>query len=205
MNNIRKDKTLYNDKERMFINNNQYLNLDMNQNVMINIGSEKETIGIVSHIVDDSRGSGLQEYVITDNYVPIDASYEERAGVKDVTILYRGSTSIADIGKVYGNRWEATEKDADTFVDGMIDWTINNAQILYKSVIPRLVTKDKTYPWLQNKEIGTRQMQATTKELNKVEQAYPNAKIWIYGHSQSNSNMQKAVVNMLNPERLAGA
>ena len=78
MNNIRKDKTLYNDKERMFINNNQYLNLDMNQNVMINIGSEKETIGIVSHIVDDSRGSGLQEYVITDNYVPIDASDNKR-------------------------------------------------------------------------------------------------------------------------------
>ena len=48
-------------------------------------------------------------------------------------------------------------------------------------------------------------MQAMKKELNKVEQAYPNAKIWIYGHSQSNSNMQKAVVKMLNPERLAGA
>ena len=83
-----KNKYSYTDEKRFQIFKRQYENNVLNKPIMINEGNE--FVGYISHIVDDSKGSGLQEYVITDNYVPINASYEERLGVKDVTILYTG-------------------------------------------------------------------------------------------------------------------
>ena len=95
MNSIQNNKYNYNDEERFKIFRKQYDSYNDGDKVRIVIDDNTETIGYISHIVDDSKGSGLQEYVITDNYVPINASYEERLGIKDVMILYR----VNEIGK----------------------------------------------------------------------------------------------------------
>ena len=206
MDNIKNDKYSYTDEERFKIFKQQYENNVLNKPIMINEGSE--FVGYVSHIVDDSKGSGLQEYVITDNYVPINASYEERLGVKDVTILYRGSTSLGE-GKnslVKILKGEGTQEDVGVVKDTYNDWVINNLKIGVTSTVPAVLKEDGlTWSILQNRGTSTKQMRRTIQELQNIEKAYPNAKIWIYGHSQSNANLQKAVVNMSDPERLAGA
>ena len=193
-----KNSCKYIEEEQLLINKKQYDFFEEGKDVNIYKENETKTIGIVSHIKDESSTSGLQAYVITDNYVPINASYEERKEVKDVTILYRGSTSPY---KVF--------EGGDTTSDVLNDWLKNNWQITAQSVLPRILYKNKENWELREnhpkEKEKTAQMKATIKSLNEIEKIYPNAKIWLYGHSQSNSNIQVAVLNMKNPERLAGA
>ncbi len=57
-------------------------------------GTEK-TIGIVSQKINN-KSTGEQSYIITDKYTPPTASISERNKVKELTILYKGSTAPAN-------------------------------------------------------------------------------------------------------------
>lgn len=80
----------YTDDERVQIAKKEYAKLQQSKEVSINNGNTK--IGYVSQFND--KKTGEQSYIITNNYVPKTASFRERSKVKEVTILYRGSTGI---------------------------------------------------------------------------------------------------------------
>ena len=71
---VRESKHSYTEEDRLEINKQQYdFSLDQGREVFIDYYFNKEIIGIVSHIKDESSTSGLQAYVITSDYVPINA------------------------------------------------------------------------------------------------------------------------------------
>ena len=78
----------YTDKQRMEIaeqEHNSYKESDP-----VKIGQEKNKIGYVSQVND--KPTGEQSFVVTDKYCPTSASIEQRNQVKEVTVIYRGSS-----------------------------------------------------------------------------------------------------------------
>ncbi|NBA62201.1 hypothetical protein [Enterococcus mundtii] len=76
------------EKDKVEIAKKQYEKLDLDSPFSIN--NNKLNIGYVSHI--NSKITGEQSFIITDKYVPLSAPLSERESVKEVTVLYRGSS-----------------------------------------------------------------------------------------------------------------
>lgn len=84
-------KSRYTDNQHVQLAKQEYnTKLKVGHNVEIDEG--KTVIGIVSQFND--KKTGEQSYIITHHYVPKTVSFRERSKVKEVTILYRGSTGI---------------------------------------------------------------------------------------------------------------
>ncbi len=84
------------DQERVELAQKEYEDLKIKEKVKVLKSNEKEkTIGTVSQV--NNKPTGEQSFIITDKYTPPTAASTERNKVKELTILYIGSTA-ADIG-----------------------------------------------------------------------------------------------------------
>lgn len=77
-----------NDKDRVELARKEYDDLQLNSKIDLNGG--ETTVGRVSQVND--KPTGEQSFVVTDKYCPTSASIEQRNQVKEVTVIYRGSS-----------------------------------------------------------------------------------------------------------------
>lgn len=159
----------YTDEEKVQIAKAEYGNYKVADPIKIN--KRKTTIGYVSQSND--KKTGEQSYIITNNFVPKTASSQDRAKVKEVTILYRGSTGI--------------DKTFSDPKDVFRDWGIND--------IPT-ATRINT----GKSSAVSAQLKSSSDTLNNVLKDYPNAKIHIYGHSLGSMDGQYALANLKKSE-----
>ncbi len=84
------------DQERVELAQKEYEDLKIKEKVKVLKSNEKEkTIGTVSQV--NNKPIGEQSFIITDKYKPPTVASTERIKVKELTILYKGSTA-SDIG-----------------------------------------------------------------------------------------------------------
>ncbi|EAE5905006.1 DUF2974 domain-containing protein [Listeria monocytogenes] len=164
-----------NDYERVKLAQKEYdkLTVEGAVNIPTANGTEK-TIGIVSQKINN-KSTGEQSYIITDKYTPPTASISERNKVKELTILYKGSTAPAN-----GNFNVPKHPD---YKDVRKDWLSNDIptaiQITHgggSTVTPQLKTSAET--------------------LKQTMKLYPNAQIYVYGHSLGSMNAQYAIADL---------
>ncbi len=84
------------DQERVKLAEKEYHKLKSGEAVYISTTNGGiKTIGTMSQV--NNKPTGEQSFIITDKYTPPTASSTERNKVKELTILYKGSTA-SDIG-----------------------------------------------------------------------------------------------------------
>ncbi|MGX7417331.1 hypothetical protein ACWOFR_00865 [Carnobacterium gallinarum] len=156
---------IYTDKEKMKIAKKEYENLKLGGKVTINNG--KKIVGYVSQIND--KPTGEQSFVITDTYVPTTFSLEERSQVKEIIILYRGSTS--------------PDKITTEFSDVYKDWMVNDISLT-----------SQVMGTVQGKP--TPQLVSSAETLKNALALYPNAQVYVYGHSLGSMNAQYSLADL---------
>ena len=137
-------------------------------------------VGSVLDMNDNRSGNGEQIYAIASdgsNVLP-DASLRERAKVKEITLLYRGSTN--PLGLFTGKAGEVGR-----------DWGLNNTVLGLK-----IGTGQRGV---------TGQLEASADYLKEIMEKYPNAKINIYGHSLGSMDAQYALSSITDYSRINGA
>ncbi|MBC2261083.1 DUF2974 domain-containing protein [Listeria sp. FSL L7-0091] len=163
------------DQERVELAEKEYHKMKSGEavNIPATNGGIK-TIGIVSQKINN-KPTGEQTYIITDKYTPPTASISERNKVKELTILYKGSTAPAN-----GNFNVPKHPD---YRDVREDWLDNDIptaiQITHgggSTVTPQLKTSAET--------------------LKQTMKFYPNAQIYVYGHSLGSMNAQYAIADL---------
>lgn len=154
----------YSEEEKVNIAKQQYKKLTVGQKISTPDG---KLVGYVSKIND--KPTGEQSFVITDINVPATASYEERSKVKEVTVLYRGSTSPDQI---------KTE-----FSDVYQDWVANNAKLTVQILNS---TQGKPTP----------QLISSAHTLKNVLALYPNSQAFVYGHSLGSMTAQYSLADL---------
>ncbi|MBC2268082.1 DUF2974 domain-containing protein [Listeria sp. FSL L7-0083] len=163
------------DQERVELAEKEYHKMKSGEavNIPATNGGIK-TIGIVSQKINN-KPTGEQTYIITDKYTPPTASISERNKVKELTILYKGSTAPAN-----GNFNVPKHPD---YRDVREDWLDNDIptaiQITHgggSTVTPQLKTSAET--------------------LKQIMKFYPNAQIYVYGHSLGSMNAQYAIADL---------
>lgn len=132
----------------------------------VKIGKEKDTVGYLSQVND--KPTGEQSFVITDVYVPATASLEERSQVKEIIILYRGSTS--------------PDKITTEFSDVYKDWMVNDIGLA-----------SQVMGTVQGKP--TPQLVSSAETLKNALASYPNAQVYVYGHSLGSMNAQYSIAD----------
>jgi hypothetical protein len=164
----------YSDKERVEIANKEYKDWSLEEEVRLKEGS---FIGSVSQVND--KPSGEQSFVITDQYVSPTASQAERESVKEVTVLYRGSTGLD----------KTLEKPGDVYRD----WVVNNSEMAHK-----ILTSEQGNP--------PPQLVSSAETLKEAMELYPNANFSVYGHSLGSMNAQYAVsdLSLEDSQRISG-
>lgn len=153
----------------------EYDDLYLTEEVTISKNNEeRKSIGIVSQTINN-KAAGQQTYIITEKYTPPTASHIERSKVKELTILYRGSTA-----PTLASGLTPFHKDS---LDVWTDWGLNDIptaiQITHgggSAVTPQLKTSAET--------------------LKQTMKLYPNAQIYVYGHSLGSMNAQYAIADL---------
>lgn len=160
----------YSDKQRVEIAEQEYENYEQGNEVTI--GKNKEKVGIISQI--NNKSSGEQSFVVTDIYVPTTASLKQRSSVKEVTVLYRGSS------------FNAT-------TDAAKDWLLNDIPTGVQVINSGGAT-------------AMPQLKSSAETLKNVLTTYPNAEVFVYGHSLGSMNAQYAVSDLSakDSERIMG-
>ncbi|MBC2039242.1 hypothetical protein [Listeria marthii] len=161
----------YTDKQRVDIAKGQY-NF-YNESDPVKIEESKKSIGIISKI--NNKPTGEQSYIITDKYTPPTASINARNQVKEVTILYKGSTAPA--------AENIHLKDDPDFRDVREDWLDNDIptaiQIMHGG-----------------SPVVTPQIRSSAETLKEAMKLYPNAQVYVYGHSLGSMNAQYAIADL---------
>lgn len=159
-----------NDKDRIELAEKEYDDLQLDGKVYLNGG--KITVGKVSQVNDKSTGE--QSFVVTDKYCPPSAPSSERNQVKEITVLYRGSS------------FELSS-------DAAKDWLIND--------IPTGVQVING-----GGAVAMPQLQSSADTLKDTMELYPNAQVFVYGHSLGSMNAQYAVSDLSDKDslRIAG-
>ena len=140
---------------------------------VVKIDDDTIKIGEVSQVFD--KPTGEQSFVITDHYVSPDASLAERETVKEVTVLYRGSTAPS-----LGN---LLDSENPTFWDVRADWLAND--------IPTALQV------LSNGGAAAMpQLQSSAETLQQAMTTYPNALVSVYGHSLGSMAGQYAISDL---------
>ncbi|MGX9845839.1 hypothetical protein ACR3IL_11355 [Streptococcus iniae] len=125
------------------------------------------SIGIVSRVYDNTSHSGEQVYAVVDNpSIPAE-------NVKEVTVLFRGSTSPQEILKEP--------------VDVLLDWGANDIPMATNIWAMR----DNGNPF--DHSAVTSQLKSSSAHLKDIMETYPNAQINIGAHSLGGMNAQYAV------------
>ncbi|HAK1572930.1 TPA: DUF2974 domain-containing protein [Listeria monocytogenes] len=165
----------YTDQERVELARKEYAKINQEEVVKIPTadGTEK-TIGIVSQKINN-KSTGEQSYIITDKYTPPTASISERNKVKELTILYKGSTAPAN-----GNLNVPKHPD---YKDVRKDWLSND--------IPTAIQITNG-----GGSTVTPQLKTSAETLKQTMKLYPNAQIYVYGHSLGSMNAQYAIADL---------
>ncbi|EAE1292789.1 TPA: DUF2974 domain-containing protein [Listeria monocytogenes] len=163
------------DEDRVRLAKKEYDPLQIKKEVIISVSDEKEkTIGIVSQKINN-KSTGEQSYIITDKYTPPTASISERNKVKELTILYKGSTAPAN-----GNLNVPKHPD---YKDVRKDWLSND--------IPTAIQITNG-----GGSTVTPQLKTSAETLKQTMKLYPNAQIYVYGHSLGSMNAQYAIADL---------
>ncbi|EIL7051613.1 DUF2974 domain-containing protein [Listeria monocytogenes] len=164
-----------NDYERVKLAQKEYdkLTVEGAVNIPTANGTEK-TIGIVSQKINN-KSTGEQSYIITDKYTPPTASISERNKVKELTILYKGSTAPAN-----GNFNVPKHPD---YKDVRKDWLSND--------IPTAIQITNG-----GGSTVTPQLKTSAETLKQTMKLYPNAQIYVYGHSLGSMNAQYTIADL---------
>ena len=134
------------------------------------------TIGVVSEVYDNTSHSGEQIYAVVDNrHIP-------KEDVKEVTVLFRGSTSPQEF--------------INNPADVTLDWLENDIPMASNI----WVMKDFGNP--HNFSAVSPQLKASSEHLKEIMKKYPNAKINIGGHSLGGMDAQYAVVDITDKKDL---
>ncbi|MCK1255344.1 hypothetical protein MX101_04515 [Streptococcus uberis] len=131
-------------------------------------------IGQVSHFYNNKHGNGEQVYAIVDNLKTPSNQ------VKEVTVLFRGSTGID----------KTFDKNPKVRQDVYNDWVKNDLPMGTNTII----SKFSGSPLSADESTG--QLKDSSKALNNILKKYPNAKIKAYGHSLGTADMQYALANI---------
>ncbi|MBO1103528.1 DUF2974 domain-containing protein [Enterococcus hirae] len=137
---------------------------------IIKIDDDTIKIGEVSQVFN--KPTGEQSFVITDHYVSPNASLAERETVKEVTVLYRGSTAPS-IGNVF-------DSENPTFWDVRADWIVNDMPTALQVLS-------------NGGAVAMPQLQSSADTLQQAMNTYPNALVSVYGHSLGAMNGQYAI------------
>ncbi|EAF2676937.1 DUF2974 domain-containing protein [Listeria monocytogenes] len=163
------------DQERVELAEKEYHKMKTGEavNIPATNGGIK-TIGIVSQKINN-KSTGEQSYIITDKYTPPTASISERNKVKELTILYKGSTAPAN-----GNFNVPKHPD---YKDVRKDWLSND--------IPTAIQITNG-----GGSTVTPQLKTSAETLKQTMKLYPNAQIYVYGHSLGSMNAQYAIADL---------
>ncbi|EAE7065706.1 DUF2974 domain-containing protein [Listeria monocytogenes] len=163
------------DQERVELAEKEYHKMKSGEavNIPATNGGIK-TIGIVSQKINN-KSTGEQSYIITDKYTPPTASISERNKVKELTILYKGSTAPAN-----GNFNVPKHPD---YKDVRKDWLSND--------IPTAIQITNG-----GGSTVTPQLKTSAETLKQTMKLYPNAQIYVYGHSLGSMNAQYAIADL---------
>ncbi|EKZ4846474.1 DUF2974 domain-containing protein [Listeria monocytogenes] len=164
-----------NDIERVDLARKEYDPLEISKVVSVSTANgDRKTIGIVSQKINN-KSTGEQSYIITDKYTPPTASISERNKVKELTILYKGSTAPAN-----GNLNVPKHPD---YKDVRKDWLSND--------IPTAIQITNG-----GGSTVTPQLKTSAETLKQTMKLYPNAQIYVYGHSLGSMNAQYAIADL---------
>lgn len=142
---------MYTDKEKLEITKLEYENYIRDKVVQL---SNKKIIGYVSEV--NHKSWGEDSYVVTDEKMPENPTAEDYAKVKNVTILYEGSTA----------------KLISHPIKTLTDWIPNNFVMGFTILAPEALIPQRAP-----------QMEEASETLQKALRTYPNAKIDIFAHS----------------------
>ncbi|EAC8232299.1 TPA: DUF2974 domain-containing protein [Listeria monocytogenes] len=163
------------DQERVELAQKEYEDYKLKDKVKIlKVNGNEQTIGIVSQKINN-KSTGEQSYIITDKYTPPTASISERNKVKELTILYKGSTAPAN-----GNFNVPKHPD---YKDVRKDWLSND--------IPTAIQITNG-----GGSTVTPQLKTSAETLKQTMKLYPNAQIYVYGHSLGSMNAQYAIADL---------
>ncbi|MBO0470163.1 DUF2974 domain-containing protein [Enterococcus sp. DIV0242_7C1] len=160
----------YSDEERLEIAKKQYDDWKPNYDVTL---ENNKVIGVVSQV--NNKSTGEQSFVITDKYVPPTASLAERNQVQEITVLYRGSTAPS-----VGNVLNPFHKEHSDVVKDWIHNDVPTAVQILNGGAP----------------VVTPQLQSSAKTLQEAMNLYPNAQVYVYGHSLGSMDAQYAIANV---------
>ena len=175
----------YTDKQNVLIAKEEYEEYDVNDEVYIEdeITGSKITIGYVAEVIH--KPSGEDTYVVTNTKLSKNPTPEELANIKDVTILYQGSTP---------NKKDWIDNDFP--MANRIHSDIPSATLAAKTGNPNSTMPPKS-------KLGpTQQIKDASDTLESVMQKYPSAMVSIYGHSLGSMNGQYAIAHTQYPERI---
>lgn len=162
------------DQERVELAKKEYSKLELKQEVNISISNREKKIGIVSQTINN-KAAGQQTYIITEKYTPPTASHIERSKVKEITVLYRGSTA-----PTLASGLTPFHKDS---LDVWTDWGVND--------IPTAIQITNG-----GGSTVTPQLKTSAETLKQTMKLYPNAQIYVYGHSLGSMNAQYAIADL---------
>lgn len=162
------------DQERVELAKKEYSKLELKQEVNISISNREKKIGNVSQTINN-KAAGQQTYIITEKYTPPTASHIERSKVKEVTVLYRGSTA-----PTLASGLTPFHKDS---LDVWTDWGVND--------IPTAIQITNG-----GGSTVTPQLKTSAETLKQTMKLYPNAQVYVYGHSLGSMNAQYAIADL---------
>ncbi|GBG95166.1 hypothetical protein LFYK43_16250 [Ligilactobacillus salitolerans] len=179
------------EKERIYFANNEYH--DYKENDVVNIKG-KGKVGYVSKKIND-LDTGEQAYIITSEN-PKAPNYDPKK-VKNVTILYRGSSGLNHIAEKNSLGHDARK-----------DWTQNDIPAAF-NILNNVQPASTLRKFSQATSGGfplssyntaikmlnrpTPQMRASAHTLSRAMKVYCNAQFDIYGHSLGSMNGQYAL------------
>ena len=147
------NNSIYTDKQLIELAKKEYdPNNKVGERVFIDRG--KTFIGHISEV--NHKAWGEDSYVVTDVKLPENPTAEDYAKVKNVTILYEGSTA----------------KLKSHPIKTLTDWIPNNFVMGFTILAPEALIPQRAP-----------QMEEASETLQKALKTYPNAKIDIFAHS----------------------
>ena len=141
----------YTDKQIIDIANKEYD--DYEKGNIVRADKNKIIVGHVSEV--NHKAWGEDSYIVTDVEMPENPSAEDYAKVKNVTILYQGSTA----------------KLISHPIKTLTDWGPNNLPMGITILAPEALIPQRAP-----------QMEEASETLQKALKTYPNAKIDIFAH-----------------------
>ncbi|TYC47884.1 hypothetical protein ESZ50_11050 [Weissella muntiaci] len=163
------------DLENQKIAQQGYASYDVGDSVAIRVNGKREQVGYVIEKIDDA--SGQQAYIIADQKLPANPSKDQLDSVKNVSVIYRGSST-------------------DASLDAVNDWLVNDipmAEQIGGNAINKLLPPNKK---LTIPNVGTPQLVTSANTLHKAMDKYPNALFAVYGHSLGSMDGQYAIADL---------